>query len=298
MLIRAWLMAMIASLVLVSPLAATPAISAPATRVLLFTASESDGVAHSVTDDAATLIEMTGRRHGLEIDTTDDAAVFSRRSLDTYDVVVWLNNRGHVLTADQRTAFADWYRDGGGFIGIHAAAYAEPGWGFFDELVGARPVTGERDKPSRRTITVSADHPAAAGMPTEWTDQEEQWYRFDRNPEDNAGTTVLATVPSHHGDGVDPVAWCRNFDGGRTWYLAMGHRVKTYENGDYTKLLRGGISWVSGLEKQPPVQDRDAAVNWPYPVSFVAWVAAIAVGGSLAVRALNRRDAAGRPDSP
>lgn len=291
MLIRAWLAVVISTLALVSPLAAVPAAD-PHIRVLVFTATESDEVTHLVTDDAVEFIEMNGRRHGFEIDATDNAEVFTGQALGSYDAIVWLNNHGRILTDAQRAGFADWYRSGGGFIGIHAAAYAEPDWEFFDNLIGARPVAGERDKPSKRTVTVNTDHPAASGMSTEWGDQEDQWYRFDRDPADNDGTTILATVPSNHGDSANPIAWCREFDGGRTWYLAMGHRAKTYEDGDYMKMLRGGMSWVAGLDEQPLVQDDDAAASWPYSLSFLAWVAAIAVGGGLAVRLLNRRETA------
>ncbi|HIW61440.1 MAG TPA: ThuA domain-containing protein [Candidatus Stackebrandtia excrementipullorum] len=290
MLIRAWLMVVVTTVALISPMSAVPAMGAdPHLSVLVFTDTES---VHLVTEDAVDFIEMNGRRHGFDVVTTDRADVFTSQTLGSYEVIVWLNNEGGVLNDAERAGFSDWYRNGGGFVGIHAAAYAEPDWEFFEDLVGARPLTGERDKPSKRTITVNTGHPAVADMPDEWNDQEEQWYRFDRDPGDNAGTTVLATVSSQHGDTTQPVAWCREFEGGRSWYTALGHRSKTYEDGDYMRMLRGGMTWVAGLTEQPPVDDRDAAAVWPYSLSFLAWVAAIAVGGGLAVRGLNRRESA------
>ncbi|MFD0558667.1 hypothetical protein FB566_4618 [Stackebrandtia endophytica] len=261
-------------------------------RVLVFTAVESEGDEHLSTDSAIEFIEMSGRRHGFTMETTDDSGRFTSAGLADYDVVVWLNNVGEVLNERQRDAFEDWYRAGGGFVGIHAAGYAEPEWTYFDELLGARPRGGERDKTSQRTITVNTEHPAASNMPTEWTEQEDQWYRFDRDPEANEGTTILATIPSANGDVAKPIVWCREFDGGRSWYTAMGHRAKSYEDGDYMKMLRGGIAWVAGSGRQPLVENEDSAPAWPYSLSFIAWVAAVAAGGGLAVRALNRRDTA------
>jgi len=271
---------------------APPAVAADTgIRVLVFTAVGSGSDGHLSTDSAVEFIEMSGRRHGFVMESTDDNHLFTPAMLARYDVIVWLNNEGRVLSEQEREAFKGWYRAGGGFVGIHAAGYAEPDWDYFDELLGARPRGGERDKTSQRTITVNTEHPAASGMPTEWTEQEDQWYRFDRDPAANDGTTVLATIPSANGDVAKPIVWCREFDGGRAWYTAMGHRAKSYEDGDYMKMLRGGIAWVAGSREQPLVENEDSAPGWPYSLSFIAWVAAVAVGGGLAVRALNRRDA-------
>ncbi|GAA4899730.1 hypothetical protein LX16_0706 [Stackebrandtia albiflava] len=286
-----WRRAVATTMAVAALIVAVPApVTAAATtvRVLLYTGTQWP---HPATEEAISFIEMTGRRHGFEVTTTGAASEFTVPRLAGYDVVMWLHNQGDTLNAEQRGAFEDWYRAGGGFVGVHAAAYAEPDWAYFDELLGARPRAGERDEPSAKTITVNVEHQSTRDMPAEWTEQEDQWYRFDRDPAENTGTEILATVAAETGDARRPVAWCRDFDGGRTWYTALGHRVKSFEDGDYMRMLRGGVWWAAGLDAEPLVQDRDAAPAWPYPLSFLVWIAAVAVGGSLAVMRLNRREA-------
>jgi type 1 glutamine amidotransferase len=63
---------------------------------------------------------------------------------------------------------------------------------------------------------------------------------------------VLATVDestySGGGMGVDhPIAWCHAFDGGRSWYTAMGHPAESYADPSFLSHLEGGIESVVGI---------------------------------------------------
>jgi len=41
-----------------------------------------------------------------------------------------------------------------------------------------------------------------------------------------------------------PLAWCHEFDGGRQWYTALGHRSEHYSDPQFMQHILGGIAWV------------------------------------------------------
>ena len=43
-----------------------------------------------------------------------------------------------------------------------------------------------------------------------------------------------------------PIAWCRRFQGGRSWYTAMGHTAESYAEPRFRAHLLGGIRWAAG----------------------------------------------------
>jgi len=44
-----------------------------------------------------------------------------------------------------------------------------------------------------------------------------------------------------------PIAWCHRFDGGRSWYTAMGHAAESYADANFLAHLEGGIESVAGI---------------------------------------------------
>ncbi|MBZ0170967.1 MAG: ThuA domain-containing protein, partial [Phycisphaerales bacterium] len=43
-----------------------------------------------------------------------------------------------------------------------------------------------------------------------------------------------------------PIAWCREFDGGRTIYTAGGHTIESYSEPDFRRHLLGALRWSVG----------------------------------------------------
>jgi cytochrome c len=43
-----------------------------------------------------------------------------------------------------------------------------------------------------------------------------------------------------------PIAWCRDFEGGRSWYTAGGHTDVTFSEPLFVEHLLGGIQWAMG----------------------------------------------------
>jgi len=187
-----------------------------------------------------------GFRHGFAVDATEDASTFTDRRLRRYAVVVWLNTTGDVLDESQQAAFERYIRRGGGFAGVHAAADTEYGWGWYGRLLGARFRRHPAVQPATIRV-VDRRHPSTRRLPHRWT-RTDEWYDF--RAQSRRGVRVLAFLDeSTYSGGTmgarHPIAWCRRFQGGRSWYTAMGHTAESYAEPRFRAHLLGGIRWAA-----------------------------------------------------
>ena len=54
--------------------------------------------------------------------------------------------------------------------------------------------------------------------------------------------------PGNGAMGADhPIAWCHNFEGGRSWYEGAGHVDAAYTDPLFLDHLLGGIEWTAGV---------------------------------------------------
>ena len=58
------------------------------------------------------------KRHGFAVFATENGAIFNPDDLKRFDVVVFLNATGDMLSENQETAFKEWLQAGGGWLGI------------------------------------------------------------------------------------------------------------------------------------------------------------------------------------
>ena len=121
-------------------------------NVLVFTKNATGGAAEGVAG-----LRALANANEVTFDVTDDASKFTESNLAKYRVVVFLNNAGELLDGDQQSAFEDYFRGGGGFLGIHSAIEAEPGWQFMSDLLGTR-ATGRTDPLSATTKVADRVH--------------------------------------------------------------------------------------------------------------------------------------------
>ena len=104
-------------------------------HALLFTKTE--GFRHDSIPAGIAAVEELANDHGFAVDHTEDSSVFTEENLDEYDVVVWLNTTGNVLTQNQQEAFEGYIQAGGGYVGIHSASDTHYEWPWYGGLVGA-----------------------------------------------------------------------------------------------------------------------------------------------------------------
>jgi len=231
--------------IVVSPLAAEPDHEhAGLPRVLVFTRTL--GYRHRSIPTGVRTIQELGR--GLWItEHTEDPAMFRPERLDTFRVVVFLSTTGNVLDAVGQRALEAWVRQGGGYVGVHAASDTEYDWPWYGELVGAR----FRDHTDVITADVTVERPEGPGMqglPQPWR-RTDEWYAFQTNPRPR--TQVLASMDdAQMGDagmgGDHPITWCHTMDRGRAWYTGMGHTVESFAEPLFRGHLQGGIRWAMG----------------------------------------------------
>ncbi len=247
---RRWLPILLPLAILILPLvflASAKPVSGqtPTFRVLVF--SKTAGFRHDSIPNGIQAIQSLGTANNFAVDATEDAAVFNTANLAQYQAVIFLSTTGDVLNATQQTAFEQYIRSGRGFVGIHAASDTEYSWPWYGSLVGAY---FSNHPAIQQATTEVADraHPSSAPLPKQWV-RTDEWYSFQTNPR---GTVhVLATLDeaTYSGGtmGFDhPLAWCQNYDGGRSWYTGAGHTQASFTESAFLSHMLGGIRWAAG----------------------------------------------------
>lgn len=217
-------------------------VSAPA-AMLVFTRTE--GYRHASIPDAVETLRALAAADGITIDHSEDPASFSPATLARYRVVVFANTTGPLLDGEQRAAFEQWVRNGGGFIGLHSAADTAYDWPFYGELVGA---WFRSHPPGLQRARVRFEAPDTEAMLGPWRVTDEL-YDFRDNPRPQV--TVIASLHDREdtgGMGDDhPIAWCHQRLGGRAWYTGLGHDPRIYADPVFRALLRGGLHYALGM---------------------------------------------------
>ncbi len=228
---------------------ATPASAADAPYdVLIF--SKTAGFRHDSIAVGTQAIRDLGAANSFTVTATEDAAAFTATNLARFRVVVFLNTTGDVLNASQQTAFESYIGSGGGFVGVHAAADTEYDWPFYGNLVGAY----FQSHPAIQQANVRVEnraHAATAHLPQTWT-RTDEWYDYRANV--RPGARVLANLDeSSYSGGVmgadHPIAWCKTYSGGRSFYTGGGHTQASYADPAFRAHLLGGIRYAAGRTK-------------------------------------------------
>ncbi|GAB2824730.1 ThuA domain-containing protein [Streptomyces daliensis] len=190
----------------------------------------------------------------IRVDVTSDPGVFNQRELQQYNAVTFLSAEGDLLNSDQTRAFKRYVRAGGGFLGLHDAARAQPGDEWFTGLFGARPEEGAAPAAQKAVVEVGdRTHPATEDLPLEWS-RKDSWTNWQKNPSGEVHTVARVRESSYSpGEGAEgwdhPVSWCRDYDGGRSFYSGMGGTASTFTENNFRKHLRGAMLWTTRLAR-------------------------------------------------
>jgi type 1 glutamine amidotransferase len=218
----------------------------PRFAVLVF--SKTTGFRHDSIPPGIAAITALGSEHGFMVDSTEDAERFTDAAFARYKVVVFLSTTGDILNPTQKAAFERYIRSGGGFVGIHSASDTEYQWAWYGRLVGA--FFASHPQIQQATIHIEDPaHPSTKDLPTVWQ-RTDEWYNFRSNPRGKVHVLATLDEATYSGGkmGADhPVAWCQAFDGGRSWYTAMGHTVESYAEPLFRLHLLGGIESAAGV---------------------------------------------------
>ncbi|MEP1595050.1 MAG: ThuA domain-containing protein, partial [Halieaceae bacterium] len=95
-----------------------PDFDKPAVLVL----SKANGFVHvDALPAGEAMLQRIAKEQGWDIFLTDNAASHNAADLARFNVVVWNNVSGDVLTEQQRADLKAWIEQGGGWVGIHAS---------------------------------------------------------------------------------------------------------------------------------------------------------------------------------
>jgi uncharacterized protein len=248
--------------ILLAALLAASAAFAAQPKVLVYTRNFVTGGKGFVHDNIAAsvaAIRKMGAENGFSVDVSEDPNAFTPANLTQYRAIVFSNSNNEAFENDaQRDAFKAYLHAGGGFVGIHSATGSERKWPWYWAMIGGSFQRHPKFQPFTVKV-VDPKHPAAARLPAtfEWAD--ECYYHKEMNKDVKV---VLVTDPAKIDDpkktadpptlmnGVIPLAWYHVFEGGRVFYMALGHKKEDYANPLLYNQILGGIEWAMGGKKK------------------------------------------------
>ncbi len=229
-------------------------------RVLVYT-KNGKGYVHDNIPSAVACIQKMGREQGFKVDTSSNAAVFTKENLKHYTLLIFTSTNNDVFDTDeQRVAFRNYIEAGGGFVGIHSVTGTERNWTWFKQMVGC---TFLVHPPFQKfdVHIIAPKSPLVKGIPKVWQHEDELYFNKEWYP----GITVvmaddLNTLDAKAADikekgqgsfsNLYPAVWYQHFDGATIWITDLGHAKETYSDPVFTTLILNGIKFVVGETKR------------------------------------------------
>lgn len=233
---------------------AVSSVQAQQFKALLFT--KTDGWHHESINEGVDAIRWLAKRNDFEVYWTENAGlVFKEGGLDKYDVIIFLNTTQNVLNDEQQVLFQKFIQSGKGYVGIHSASDTEYDWPWYTQLVGRM----FKIHPHNQTALLRVQDRNFPGMQLMpdirwWTDE---WYEFGEEKSDKLKYLLTVDestydIKAKWGDkqakgmnGFHPISWYQEFDGGRSFYTALGHIPETYKDAIFLEHIYGGIFWAA-----------------------------------------------------
>ena len=221
-------------------------------KILIYTRNGS-GYVHDNIEASVQALEAICAGLGIETEVTDSPDVFTSDRLAEFDGIVFSNSNNEAFTSEeQREAFQSYVRSGKGFAGIHSSCGSERDWPWFWAMQGGlflrHPPLQEFD-----IKVIDRQHVSTAHLPEIWKWEDECYYIHHLNPDIHV--LLAADLRTVEDEGKDeypgttfgdyiPLAWYHNFEGGRQWYTALGHKIEYYDDPLFREHLEGGILWI------------------------------------------------------
>jgi type 1 glutamine amidotransferase len=214
-------------------------------RVLVFSKTEGGYRHASIAAGKMMFIEMA-KKKGFVADTTEDASIFNDTDLKKYDVIVFLSTRGNILDTLQQQAFQNYIHRGGGFAGIHAATTTEYTWPWYNKLIGA--YFDGHPEPQKAVYTkIDTSFYPTKKFPATITWMDEI-YNF-RSVQDSLHYVITVNESTYSGGKMGklhPVSWYHFFEGGKVFYIGLGHFDEAYADPMFTDIIYRALQWAAG----------------------------------------------------
>ncbi len=206
-------------------------------------------------------IVRLGAEHNMQVDVSETGDDISKEKLSYYDVLLFNNANvlDKVFNEEQRNAIEEWYKDGGAIVGLHALLVHQENWPWLLELGGCDFNSDSEFLKAKLVVDPAAtNHPAVAGMGKEFW-YEADWTNHTRAVTGLPGLQVLLRVDESTYEPVreyfktrggvpmgkdHPIAWTRDWGGGRFFYTELGHDIRSLDTDFGRQHLIEGIKWV------------------------------------------------------
>lgn len=197
---------------------------------------------------------LASRTNAFTVTASEDSSLFTPSTLSSYSVIILLQCIGDIFAASELSALKSFVRSGGGVVAIHGAAAGMPNDEWYGKLIGAS--FDMHPDPDPGTVVVESStqsHFIASncGGREGWVDE---WYNFITHPRENENLEILLKGDTKsfrggkHGDD-HPLVWCQEFEGGRSFFMALGHFDEAYVDEWFMGLVERGIFWVARREE-------------------------------------------------
>ncbi|MEV6521487.1 ThuA domain-containing protein [Longispora sp. NPDC051575] len=228
--------------------------AAPAFKALLFTKTAAGAYRHDSIPAGITMLQQQATANNFQLDLSEDSAIFTSATLNTYDVVIMFQNSGMVWDTDaQRQGIQAYAASGKGIVAIHNTTdmnidAAFPWW---DQLVmGGAHMTAHSAILQGTAKVADKTHPSTQGLPDRWA-RSEEWYNFDKDQRGDVHVLVTADETTYNPGpskmGHDhPISWCREGQPAKVWATAMGHNTSSYSEPLFQQHVLGGVKWAAG----------------------------------------------------
>ncbi len=229
---------------MIAPFAAAAVLAlagAPQPRVLVV--SETAGFHHpSIPAARAALVRLGERSSDFDVVPVASSSSLTASALSRARAVVFLSTTGELRMAPPGLErLLAWIREGGAFLGLHAASNTFANEPQFARMLGAQfkahPFAGRG-----RVIVSDRTHPATRGLPSSFV-VDDEFYVFTTNPRRRAH--VLARRATKRDE---PLVWWRREGRGRVFYSALGHPNSAWRDPHALRLVEGGLRWAVGAE--------------------------------------------------
>lgn len=248
-----------------------------ARRMLVF--SKTNGFRHASIETGKYLLSEMGEKTGaFETVISDDLAEFTADRLKTYDVVCFLSTTGNVflphkkemakLSAEEKSKAQDlekickknlmeFVKNGGGFVGIHAATDTCYEWKEYGRMING--YFDGHPWNSKTPVSIKVEpgqekHPIVAMLDGQNLEFKEEIYQL-KDPDDSKAVHMLLRLDTEktntkirgvkRKDGDFGVAWIRNWEKGRVFYCSIGHNHEMYWNPKVVGHYLAGIQWAA-----------------------------------------------------
>lgn len=205
-------------------------------------------------------IQELGRKNFFDAVLYEDPNGFTDKYLEQFQVVIFLNTTGDIFDSAQQRVMERFIKSGKGFVGIHSASDTEYDWAWYTKLVGRMFHIHPVIQTARLNI-LDPTFPGLQGFTGNklWTDE---WYEFGEEKISGLNYIMAVDETSYNpnvqwsadkkGMGMGkmhPVAWYHNYDGGRSFYTALGHIPIIFSDPAFLNFLYAGIYWAATGKK-------------------------------------------------